>query len=181
MSRWQFRLRTLLTAVAVIALTAGGLRWWYDGRIAEAEYERQERLRLELSLSTDTQLSYFGSDVRRLSRYFDERLFRRVTNAYCEGVDDFAAIAPRLDEFTSLRRLVVLGRQIIPHARRMRDAGSDAVIESLRRHPSLQEIVVDASIRGAPLDVDIRLYMRDDLALLKELLPNLQVEWIEAN
>jgi hypothetical protein len=92
-----------------------------------------------------------------------------------------AVVAPHLDELSELQKLVVLGRQLVPCAYRMRDTGSDVVIESLRRHPSLREIVVDASIRGAPLTIDVQLYTREDLSLLQEVLPNVAIVWIEVN
>jgi hypothetical protein len=175
----RFRLRTLLSIVAGIALTIGGARWWYDSRIAE--YEQQKEVALQLALHYDAQFKETGSGVQWLPRWLDPRLFRRPIIGYCEPVGDMAVIATHLNEFTELKRLVVLGRQLVPCAYRMRDTGNDLVIESLRQHRSLREIVVDASIRGAPLTTDIQLYTREDLALLEELLPNVQIQWIEVN
>jgi hypothetical protein len=55
------------------------------------------------------------------------------------------------------------------------------VIEELRAHPTLHTLVVDASIRGTPVEFEAPIYTREDLALLEKLLPELEIVWIEVN
>jgi hypothetical protein len=101
---------------------------------------------------------------------------------YCDDVatEAFPDVAGRLAEL-EVSTLTLLGRQIVPQARAAASGETNAVIQALRRHPTLQQVVVDASIRGTPAEFEAPIYTREDLALLQELLPELEIVWIEAN
>lgn len=180
-ARWRFRLRTLLLVAAVVAVAAGAVRWWYDGRVAE--YERQRRLTASLrETGVSAVWTYVGPTLGDLENRLDGPAFRRPTHVYCDDVptEAFATIADRLAELEA-STLVVLARQIMPHVRADRAGATDGVIAALRRHRSLRRIVVDASIRGTPPEFDAPIYTAEDRALLEQSLPNLEVIWIEAN
>jgi hypothetical protein len=182
MPRWRFRLRTLLTVSAVVALAAGGVRWWYDARVAE--HDRQKLIAGQLTSAKASILwSYVGPRRLELWKLFDGPAFQRPTHAYCDDVttDAFAEVAPQLTELVGLNTLFVLGRQIMPHARTAHSGDADAVIETLREHSTLRQLVVDASIRGTPAEFEAPIYTREDLALLEEVLPELEIVWIEVN
>ncbi len=55
------------------------------------------------------------------------------------------------------------------------------MIEAWRRHPTLREVLVDASVRGAPLGESVELYDRDDLATLQSALPGVKIVWMEVH
>ena len=75
----------------------------------------------------------------------------------------------------------VLGRQIVPHAEAFQRDGSDPVIDAWRRHPTLREVLVDASVRGAPLGDEVDLYDRTDLEVVRSALPGVKVVWMEVH
>jgi len=171
-STFRFRLRTLLYVLAVTALAAGALRYGYDAQ--RAAHRRD--------LSTVLSADYRGTTWRwtAINSVWPEQ-FRRIEHLWCEEAEDLSRVLPRLDELTELKSLQVLARQIMPHAVAASSGRPDAVIAALRRHPCLDQIIVDASIRGAPLDYDAAPYTREDLAVLQAALPELQIVWIEVN
>ena len=161
-----------------MVLAAGGVRWWYDARVAK--YERQRLVTERLGGAGATALwTYVGPTQWNLGTSLDGPAFRRPTHVYCDNVatDAFAGVAGHFAEI-EVSTLMLLGRQIMPHAR---TGTADPVIEALRRHPTLRQVVVDASIRGTPAEFDAPIYTREDLALLEELLPELEIVWVEAN
>ena len=82
---------------------------------------------------------------------------------------------------TAVESVRVLGRQSVPHAEAFRRDGRDAVIDAWRGPPALRELLVDASVRGAPLGEAVELYDRDDLATLQAALPELKIVWMEVH
>jgi hypothetical protein len=172
MARWRFRLRTLMAVSAAAALAAGGLRWRYDQLVAAHDRD------LEIVESAEfSRADSLWTDVTTVWSW----KFRRVEQLRCEECPDLATLIPRLHELTDLETIQVLARQIIGHASAAADGKADPVIEALRAHPTLHTLVVDASIRGTPLEFEAPIYTREDLARLEEVLPNLKVEWIEVN
>ena len=181
MPRIKFRMRTLLTVVAVVALTAGGARWWYNVRIAE--YRIQRRLADELvGDGMFAVWTYVGPTTFEAWRWVEGPLFRRPTHAY----SDHAADEALADHAATLRELQVetlttLARQIVPHVRAAAEGKDDPLVAALRGHPTLVNLVIDASIRGTPEGFEQPLYTREDLAAVEAALPKLRVQWIEAN
>jgi hypothetical protein len=177
----RFRLRTLLALLSLVALIGGGGRYWYNARLAEYERQRLVAERLE-ARGASIYWSYVGPSWLEAWKALDGPLFRRPTHAYGESVPqpEFAAAVEESGQI-DMTTLVVLGRQIMPHAYETKARAGDAVIERLRRHRTLKRLVVDASIRGAPLEYDAPLYTREDKSLLEELLPNVRIDWIEVN
>lgn len=171
MRRIRFQVRTLLAGLAMAAVAAGGMRYWYDLRTAA---HRRDRQLVELPNFAGT--TWRWSDVGR----FSPEAFRRVEHLWCEDAD-LAEVAPRLHVLDQLKSLQVLARQIVPHARVIESAAADPVVAALRGHHTLRQIVVDASIRGAPLEFDSPIYTREDLARLEAALPELEIVWIEVN
>jgi hypothetical protein len=176
-------MRTLLMAIALIVLAIGGARWWYDARIGE--YERQKQIFEQHlhPLNVSALLDYTGPSSLENFELFDRPVFWRYTEAYCEDVcdEDFSKAIEQLGLLVDLDKLLVLGRQIVPQARTAQSGEANSVIEALRRHPTLRQVVVDASIRGTPAEFEAPIYTREDLALLEELLPNVEIQWIEVN
>jgi hypothetical protein len=173
----RFRLRTLLLFIVPVALVLGGGRAWLNRRIAEGL--RQQRLAVESPEMTFT----FEYDGPRVFHSPDSRTswaFRRARSAWCEDARDFAGALQRLQEFPDVEVLYVLGRQIIPELDARKVPPADC-LELLRRQPSLKRLVVDASIRGAPLEPHAKLYMPSDRARLEAALPELEIRWIEVN
>jgi hypothetical protein len=91
------------------------------------------------------------------------------------------AAAEQLGELTAVESVQVLGRQIVPRAAAFQRDGTDGVIEAWRRHPTLREVLVDASVRGAPLGDEVELYDREDLARLQSALPGVRIVWMEVH
>jgi hypothetical protein len=179
--RLRFRVRTLLVVIAVLAIAGGAARWWYDQQMAR--YEAQKIICVGLDRARITALwSYEGPGAWDAWRWLDGPLFRQPTHVYCDSAADDAVAkqAPLLARL-NVRTLTVLGRQIVPHARAAERGQTDALIAALRAHPTLKHLVVDASIRGTPLEFDAPTYTREDLALLEKLLPDLEIQWIEVN
>jgi hypothetical protein len=177
----QFRMRTMLVAVALIALAIGGGRWWYDSRM-EA-HETQRRICMALDNDGISMLwSYEGPRAWDAWKWLDGPLFRQPTQVYCDDAAD-DAVAEAADHLAQLNgvTLNVLGRQVVPHAHTAERGETSPLIDALQAHPTLRRLVVDATIRGTPVEYDAPLYTREDLALLESLLPNLQIDWIEAN
>jgi hypothetical protein len=162
-------MRTLLAGLALAAIAAGGIRYWYDLRTAA---HRRDRQLVELPHFAGT--TWRWSDIGR----FSPEAFRRVEHLWCEDAD-LTEVAPRLRVLDQLKSLQVLARQIVPHATVV--GAADPVAAALRRHPTLRQIVVDASIRGAPLEFDAPVYTRADLTRLEAALPNIEIVWIEVN
>jgi hypothetical protein len=82
---------------------------------------------------------------------------------------------------TAVKSVQVLGRQIVPHATAFQRGESDGVIEAWRRHPTLREVLVDASVRGSPLGDEVELYDQEDLAVLQSALPGMKIVWMEVH
>jgi hypothetical protein len=177
----RFRVRTLLVLVGVLAAAAGGGRWWYDQRLADYEAQMSVCAKLE-DAEISALWSYQGPMLWDAWKWLDGPLFRQPTHVYCDDATDDAVAeqAGRLAQI-NVETLTVLGRQILPQARVVQRGEHNALIEALRRHPTLKHLVVDASIRGTPLEFDAPTYTSEDLALLEELLPNLDIQWIEVN
>lgn len=168
----QFRLLTLLAVIAVAALAAGGARVWYETKIAPQRADEAALATAEMrgvvTRRSDAALAWSGGGRRAVHLWFDE-------------AEDFDAAAARLDELTAVESVQVLGRQLMPHAEAFQRDGSDPVIDAWRRHPALREVMVDASVRGAPLGEAVELYDRDDLATLQAALPELKIVWMEVH
>jgi hypothetical protein len=174
-------MRTILAMIAVFAVLAGGARWWYDRRMAA--YEEQLRICLELEAQgMDAVWNYQGPMVGDAWKWFGGPLFAKPTHIYCDDAQDDAVanVAIRLSQ-VNVQTLALLGRQIIPQARAAKRGESSDFINALRTHRTLTDLVVDSSIRGTPVEFDAPIYTREDLALLQELLPNVEVHWIDVN
>ena len=146
--------------IAMLAVVGGGARWWYDQRVAE--YDRQQRICMELDDARITALwSYQGPTLWDAWKWLDRPLFRQPTHVYCDDATDDAVAehAGRLARI-NVQTLTLLGRQIMPHARAAEQGQSNALIDALRAHPTLKHVVVDASIRGTPLEFDSPTYTR---------------------
>ncbi|RIK71948.1 MAG: hypothetical protein DCC67_19930 [Planctomycetota bacterium] len=172
MRRFRFRLRTLLGSLAVASLALGGLRWRYD-QFAAAE--RRDRAVVESTAYAKTVCRW-----KPAARAWPAQ-FSRVEHLWCDDAPQLLQLAPQLTDLSELQSIQVLARQIAGHAATAAQGAADPVIGALRRHGSLRTIIVDATIRGAPLEYDAPLYTRKDKALLEKLLPNVRIEWIEAN
>jgi hypothetical protein len=179
MLRIRFRMRTMLLVFAAAAILIGSLRWWHDARLAE--YRREEAI-VEMLERGGAEILWTVDGSERLWRVLDERLMTRATHVFFDHVpdDQVAELTELLPELDDLDTLVLLGRQIIPHVRTSSADGASQVIEALRRS-SVQHLVVDASIRGAPLEVDAPPYTRDDLRILETMLPDCEIVWTEVN
>ena len=168
----RFRLRTMLAALAVVAAAGGGARIWYDRLAAPRRAD-------EAALAAN---DFQGVTARwngAASGWFSFR--RRAVHLWFDDAGDFEAAAERLGELTAVESVQVLGRQIVPHAVAFERDGSDSVIDAWRRHPALREVLVDASVRGAPLGESVELYDREDLATLQSALPEVKIVWMEAH
>ena len=163
---------TLLGAIAVAALAAGGARIWYEARIAPQRADEAALASLELrgvvARRSESASVWSGGGRRAVHLWFDEAA-------------DFDAGASRLGELTAVASVQVLGRQIVQHAEAFLRDGRADVIDAWRRHPALREVLVDASVRGAPLGERVELYDRDDLATLREALPDVKIVWMEVH
>lgn len=166
----QFRLLTLLAVIAVAALAAGGARVWYEARIAPQRADEAALATAEMRgvVARRSAASVWSGGQRAVHLWFDE----------AEGFD---AAAARLNELTAVASVQVLTRQIMPHAEAFQRDGRDVVIDTWRRHPALREVLVDASVRGAPLGEAVELYDRDDLAALRAALPGVEIVWMEVH
>jgi hypothetical protein len=174
-------MRTLLLAVAVLAVTGGGARWWHDQRMAK--YDSQKKVCIELADVRITALwSYEGPRWLNAWKILDGPLFRQPTHVYCDNAADDAVAenALRIGQL-NVETLTILGRQIVPHARAVEQGESSRLIDVVRAHPTLKHLVVDASIRGTPLEFDAPTYTVRDRELLEELLPGVEIQWIEVN
>ena len=161
---------TLLGAIAVAALAAGGVRVWYEIRIAPQRADEAALATAEMRgiVTRRSEASAWSGGRRAVHLWFDE-------------AEDFDAGATRLGELAAVASVQVLARQIMPHAEAFRRDGRDAVIDAWRGHPALRELLVDASVRGAPLGEAVELYDRDDLATLQAALPELKIVWMEVH
>jgi hypothetical protein len=180
-ARFRFRVRTLLIAITAVLLMCGGVRWWYDGRIAEHVQQKLLVDRLG-ELKVTFLWTAAGPDWLTDSWMLDERVFMRPTHGRFDEVatEAFAEIAAQLEPL-DLYQIDVFGRQILPHVDAARAGRPDDVIDALRRHPTLRRIFVDASIRGTPPELDAPIYTRKDLAALEGVLPNVSIIWTEVN
>ncbi len=175
----RYRLRTLLASVVVLAIASGAVRIWYDRHVAEGR--RQHDLATSLAPEVTLSFSYVGPRWPNWRNLGGGQAFSRATVAWCEDAHDFAGAMERLRELPDVATISVLARQIMPHVAPHESEPADAVIATLRAHPALTKIIVDASIRGAPLDPGAKPYDNDDLAKLRAALPNLEILWIEVN
>ena len=168
----RFRLRTMLAALALAAVVGGGARVWYD---LLARPSRAEALVMGSFDFRDVDL--------RLSVAAPAwwKLPPRVVHLWFDDAADFEEAAVRLGELTAVESVQVLGRQIVPHAEAFQRDGSDPVIDAWRRHPTLREVLVDASVRGAPLGDEVELYDRADLEVVRSALPGVKVVWMEVH
>jgi hypothetical protein len=162
----------MLAALALVAAIGGGTRYWYDVQVAPS------RADAAVLASAD----FRGVTVRWSQPAADWWILRRrIAHVWFDEAKDFDAPARRLDEVTAVGSVQVLGRQLIPHAAAFQRGEPDAVIEAWRRHPTLRQALVDASVRGAPLGEPVRLYTREDLAILQLALPDLEIVWMEVH
>lgn len=168
----RFRLRTMLATLAAAALAAGGGRYWYDLRVRPSRAEALVLGALEFR-DVDPRLSvaapaWWKAPPRAVHLWFDDAA-------------DFDGAAVRLGELTAVESVQVLGRQIVPHAEAFRRDGKDPVIDAWRRHPTLREVLVDASVRGAPWGDEVQLYDRADLEVVRSALPGVKIVWMEVH
>ncbi len=169
----RFRLRTLLALLALVALAAGFLRWRYDSFAAAERHDNEV-------LHSDGFFLVHECRWKPAAHVWPTH-FRRVDHLWCEDCTRLSDLAPRLGELTELRSMQVLARQILGHAALAAEGEPDTLIAALRRHPSLRQIIVDASVRGAPLESGSPLATRKDRAMLEAVLPNVEIVWIEVN
>ena len=162
----------MLAALAVVAAVGGGARVWYD-RVAAPR--RADEAALAAPEFRGVAVRWSGAPNEWLN------LHRHVVHVWFDDAADFDAAAKRIGELTAVESVQVLGRQIVPHAAAIQRGDSDAVIEAWRRHPTLREVLVDASVRGAPLGESVELYDREDLATLQSALPELKIVWMEVH
>ncbi|QDT76058.1 hypothetical protein [Lacipirellula limnantheis] len=167
----QFRLMTLLGTIAVAALAAGGARVWYEVKIAPQRADEAALAGREMR----------GVVARRSEASAWSGGGRRAVHLWFDEAVDFDAAASRLGELSAVASVQALGRQILPHAAAIQRGESDAVIDAWRRHPALREVLIDASVRGAPLGEVVELYDRDDLAMLQAALPGVKIVWMEVH
>jgi len=172
----RFKLRTLLGLIAAVAILAGLISSAYHARVVEFRRDMQVLAKLESAGITGSS-TYVGPGG--LERHLHQ--VRRVTRLWCEEATDLNQVAARLRELDRLEVLQVLARQIVPRADSAAEGKPDPLLRALNNHPSLRQIIVDASIRGAPLEFDAPLYTRKDLAKLEAALPKLEIIWIEVN
>jgi hypothetical protein len=172
----RYRLRTFLALFLVMTFAIGAVRWWYNAQVAE--HNRQ--LDVIDSLGAHARWTFVGPRIPGFENTLAENeKLTRATHLWLDEVQNPENGADLLDELRSLDSLQLLGRQIIP---RLESGGAvDPFLTALREHPSLQRIIVDASIRGAPLEPDAPHYTRKDLAKLEMALPNVDIVWIEVN
>jgi hypothetical protein len=162
----------LLAFLALVALAAGFLRWRYDSFAAA---ERHDNEVLQSPGFEKTMCRW-----KAATKVWPDR-FRRVEHLWCDDCNDLSPLAPRLGELTQLQSIQVLARQILGHATLAAEGEPDPLIAALRSHPSLRQIIVDASVRGAPLESGSPLATRKDRAMLQAVLPNVEIVWIEVN
>jgi len=162
----------MLATLAATALIAGGGRYWYDLQVRPSRAEALVLGSLEFR-DVDHRLSIEAPAWWKLPP--------RVVHLWFDDAADFEGAAVRLDELTAVESVQVLGRQIVPHAEAFQRDGSDPVIDAWRRHPTLREVLVDASVRGAPLGDEVELYDRADLETLRSALPGVKVIWMEVH
>jgi hypothetical protein len=156
-----------------LTLAVGAVRWWYNAQVAE--HFRQ--LLVIKALGAHASWTYLGPKIPGFNKTLAENpKLTRVTHLWLDDVRNPANGADKLDELPSLNSLQLLARQIIPRLGR-----NDPLLAALQRHPSLRKIIVDASIRGAPLEPDAALYTREELAKLEAALPGIEIVWIEVN
>ncbi|HEX6964055.1 MAG TPA: hypothetical protein VF175_19460 [Lacipirellula sp.] len=179
MLRIRFRMRTMLLVFAAAVVLIGSLRWWHDALVAE--YRRQEAIVQTLEQG-GAEVLWLAYAPDWLGYVLDERLFTTPGIVFFDHVpdDQVAELTKLLPELRDLGTLVIMGRQIIPHARSSAAGETSPVIEHLRRSNVLQ-ITVDASIRGAPPDADAPPYTREDLKVLQAVLPGPEITWTEVN
>jgi hypothetical protein len=162
----------MLATLAATALIAGGGRYWYDLQVRPSRAEALVLGSLEFR-DVDPRLSIEAPAWWKLPP--------RVVHLWFDDAADFEGAAVRLGELTAVESVQVLGRQIVPHAEAFQRDGSDRVIDAWRRHPTLREVLVDASVRGAPLADEVELYDRDDLETLRSALPGVKIVWMEVH
>ena len=168
----RYRVRTMLLVLAATAIAAGGLRWRYD-TLKAAHWRDLEIVQSAAYAKTECRWTAV-TDVWPTQ-------FVRVEHLWCEQCDELTRLAPRLGELTELKSIQIFARQVLGHASLAADGREDPVIGALRRHPTLKQLVVDATVRGAPLESGVSLATREDLAMLQAVLPNLQIVWMEVN
>lgn len=168
----RFRLRTLLRGLALATCAAGAGRYWYDVQVAPS---RQDHA---VVASED-----FGGVVVRWSgeRRGWARQWRRAAHVWFDDAEAFNAAAVRLGELTALESVQALWRQLSHHAEAADRGEHDDVIAAWRRHPTLRQVLVDASVRGAPLGDRVELSTRDDLEMLRRVLPEAEIVWMEVH
>lgn len=179
MLRIRFRMRTMLLVFAAAVVLIGSLRWWHDTLLAE--YRRQEAIVEELERG-GAEVLWIVAGPDWLWYVLDDRLLTRAGVVFFDNVpnDQVDELTKLLPELGDLETLVILGRQIIPHARASHAGEISPVIEHLRRS-SVHWITVDASIRGAPLGAEAPLYTRDDLKVLEAVLSECEITWTDVN
>jgi hypothetical protein len=168
----RFRLRTMLAVLALVAAAGGGARVCYD-RLAAPR--RADEAALAANDFRGVTARWSGAANGWLS------FRRRAVHLWLDDAAGFEAAAERLGELTAVDSVQVLGRQIVPHAAAFQRGEPDGVIEAWRRHPALREVLVDASVRGAPLVDGVKLYDREDLATLQAALPEVKIVWMEVH
>jgi hypothetical protein len=182
MRRLRYPMKLLGAVLTLAAIASGALRWLYDSYIAEHQQQKAVAQEFEAA-GVDVSWTYVGPHGWPLWKVCQGPAFWRPTHAYCDDVSDahLAKLLPRLGKLSDLTTLVLLGRQIVPQAWAATNAADDPLIAALREHPSLQRLVVDASIRGTPAEFAEPIYTREDRVQLEATLPNVEIIWIEAN
>lgn len=168
----RFRLRTLLGALALAAGVAGLGRYGYDVQVAPS--------RRDAAVAASE--GFHGVVVRWSGKPQGlSGMFRRATHVWFDEAEAFDAAAVRVGELTALESVQVLWRQALPHVERADRGEPDEVIAAWRRHPTLRQVLVDASVRGAPLKDPVELPTREDLAMLQRVLPGMEIVWMEVH
>ena len=168
----RFRLRTLLIGLALAAGVGGAGRVWYDVLVAPS---RQDAAVLASEDFRGVAVRWSGD-----GRGWGNRL-RRAQHLWLDEAEAFDAAAGRVGELTALESVQVLWRQASPHVERADRGEPDKVIAAWRRHPTLRQVLVDASVRGAPLGDRVELPTGDDLEMLKRALPEVEIVWMEVH
>jgi hypothetical protein len=175
----RYRLRTFLAIFLALTFAIGALRWWYNAQVAE-HFREVAVVDALVSQGAAATWTYVGPKYPGLGKALAENpKLTRVSHLWLEDVPEAHNYIDRLGELRSLESVQLLARQIIPRL----DVGatSDPLLMALREHPSLRKIIVDASIRGAPLEPNAPGYTREDLEKLEAALPGIAVVWIEVN
>jgi hypothetical protein len=175
----RFRLRTLLAAFIAVIVTVGLARWWYNLQVRRHVLEVAAMTKLAARGGVAS-WTYDGPALPGMSKAIERHTdLTQVSHLWCENIDSLDPLASRIAELARMKSIQLLARQIVP--RLARSVDEDPLLRALGHHPSLKQIIVDASIRGAPVELDAPPYTREDLRKLEAALPNVEIIWIEVN